>query len=588
MSKRPMNHQITISPEDFNAAIENYIKTPDFDYSILITGEWGTGKTYYFKNNLIDSTGSINNTNAALILISAGGLTTTTEVKENIGIELLSKYGRNRFLNNTKIDLILANDISSFLPESGRKAFTVAQKGIRGLRLYSQYKIQNCLSDRLTLVIDDIERYEGQLSSLLAFIHNRYVNNGIHVVYIANEKEIKDGKYKQNKEKYIRYTFSFHASIRDVLGNLIANRNKGAFFEMFASKHEQIANWISDMGIFNLRIIILAIDCYDFIAGGYTEEDKEYLFKLILLHVDFITHYAGEHEKEKEEYDEYLKSKGLNTAFIYKDYFIEDKTEFPYQRAISTFIHSGYISPIEKEKMLHWLFPVHNEYCRALISLRYSDMMEMDELLEKVSLVLSGVDQMQIPYERLPTAANWLEGICFYLDKEITGMNYKERIIAAIKASDYPKKDHFLLEKKIPRYWYQNDHMPFTQEVYNLLAEEYCKFHEERRQHDFVVAFTTSNTLPYYEAYKDFKGEIFPMICKCKLLPKLKDLNNCGIYNLNVEQYNLNGKVKDQFEYIQKIITQFEEDLNIQDYDKYARRKRVAIIDSLKHKLEYE
>lgn len=142
-----------MSPEDFKAAIENYIKTPDFDYSILISGEWGSGKTYYFKNCPIDSTGSINNTKAELILVSVGGLSTTTQVKENIGIELLAKYGRNRFLNNMKINLILANDISSFLPEAGRKAFTAAQKGIHCLRSYLQHKIQNQLSEKQSLTI---------------------------------------------------------------------------------------------------------------------------------------------------------------------------------------------------------------------------------------------------------------------------------------------------------------------------------------------------------------------------------------------------------------------------------------------------
>ena len=310
MFKESTKQQV-MSPEDFKVAIENYIKRPDFDYSILISGEWGSGKTYYFKNSLIDKdTGSINNTEAELILVSVGGLSTTNEVKENIGIELLARFGK--FLNSNKLDLIFESDIASCLPEYGKNIFNVAQKGLDSLRSYSQDKILNAHSDKLILVIDDLERYQGQLSTLLAFIHNHYVNNGAHVIYIANEKEIEDCKYKQAKEKYIRYAFSFHASIKDVLGNLIANRDKEPCLEMFTSKNKQLADWISNMNIFNLRTINFAIDCYTFFAGGHTKEDKEYLFKLILLHVDYITHHSNE-----QEYVEYLKTKGFYITYYH-------------------------------------------------------------------------------------------------------------------------------------------------------------------------------------------------------------------------------------------------------------------------------
>lgn len=581
MSNESVKQQV-MSPEDFKAAIENYIRRPDFDYSILISGEWGSGKTYYFKNCLVDkNTGSINNTGAELILVSVGGLSTTNEVKENIGIELLARFGK--FPNSNKLDLIFESDIASCLPEYGKNIFNVAQKGLDSLRSYSQDKILNAHSDKLILVIDDLERYQGQLSTLLAFIHNHYVNNGAHVIYIANEKEIEDCKYKQAKEKYIRYTFSFHASIKDVLGNLIANRAKESCLEMFTSKNEQIADWISNMNIFNLRTINFAIDCYIFFAGGHSEEDKEYLFKLILLHVDFITHNAKDYENEYDEYIKYLKTKGLYIT-IYHDPFF-DNSEFPYQKTLSTFIHTSYVSAEEKEEMLSLLFPVDNEYSRALISLRNSETMEMGELLEKVNLVLKGVDLMKIPYERLSTVANWLEGLCFCLDEEINAMNYKEKITKAITAPNYPKKDSFLLkyDKNDSRHY--DEHMPFTQEVCQLLNAEYDKFHEERQKNAFIDTFNALNTLDYYEIHGDIKGKIFPLICKYELLPELKKLNNRGIGNIDIEQYKLSDSAINQVECIKQIISQLEKDLKDEKYDKYAQCKRNRIIAELKDKI---
>lgn len=154
MSNESVKQQV-MSPEDFKAAIENYIKRPDFDYSILISGEWGSGKTYYFKNCLIDkNTGSINNTEAELILVSVGGLSTTNEVKENIVIEFLNKSRYGKFLNSNKLDLIFGIDIVSIIPESttflpalGKKIFKAAPKGLlHSIRSYLKDKLLNAHS----------------------------------------------------------------------------------------------------------------------------------------------------------------------------------------------------------------------------------------------------------------------------------------------------------------------------------------------------------------------------------------------------------------------------------------------------------
>ena len=37
----------------FYKSIEDYINTPITDYAIMISGEWGIGKTYFLKNTLL-------------------------------------------------------------------------------------------------------------------------------------------------------------------------------------------------------------------------------------------------------------------------------------------------------------------------------------------------------------------------------------------------------------------------------------------------------------------------------------------------------------------------------------------------------
>lgn len=32
--------------------IKNYVEQPDTDFAILINGQWGSGKTYFLKNDI--------------------------------------------------------------------------------------------------------------------------------------------------------------------------------------------------------------------------------------------------------------------------------------------------------------------------------------------------------------------------------------------------------------------------------------------------------------------------------------------------------------------------------------------------------
>lgn len=36
--------------EDLKKAIDEYTKKEDTDYAILINGKWGSGKTFFFRN----------------------------------------------------------------------------------------------------------------------------------------------------------------------------------------------------------------------------------------------------------------------------------------------------------------------------------------------------------------------------------------------------------------------------------------------------------------------------------------------------------------------------------------------------------
>lgn len=580
-----MQKEVTVSDNDFESSIKGYIEKKNFDYSILITGEWGIGKTYYFKNRfLVDNGGSVNNADSIIVFVSVGGFANPNQVKESIGLELIVRCKKKEKTDYVRTNLMLYDDIISFLPDSLIKPYNAARIIQKKYRNILQSKILTRFSEKLILIIDDLDRYGGDISELLAFVHGHYVSNRIHVIYVANEKEIegseKNSEYKKTKEKYIRFTLAFTTSISEIIKQLIKNKKETSFYNLLKSNHQRISDWIASVKISNLRTIILAIDCCDFINGVYTEEDKEYIFKLILLHTDYLKT-RGKGQNNKEEFAQYLKGKGLNpVSFIFDNEFFQDKSEFPYVEEISNLVSLGYISSEEKAMLLNKIAPVNNEYYYELIKLNNGEIMEKEELLNVISSVLSGIELKKIPYGKILDAVNIIEPFRTYLFKEINNMNYEDLIIAAV-TSDYPgKNDYFSGKNNLHKKGIQNT---FAKRVSELLEFEFQNYKQKKLCEDFSTQFDNLNK--HNNEFIKFRNKIFPLICQFNLLPRLKYLNNCGIAKLKYELENIDDMVK-QDESIKQVISQIQEDTRNENYDNYAIQKREELINIYQKRLK--
>ena len=83
----------------FQESIHNYIKDNNNPGALLITGEWGCGKTYFLKE-LAKKYNS--NKEHAIVIISLFGLTSSEEVEEKVKKELCYAMATNNNDENTK------------------------------------------------------------------------------------------------------------------------------------------------------------------------------------------------------------------------------------------------------------------------------------------------------------------------------------------------------------------------------------------------------------------------------------------------------------------------------------------------------
>ncbi|CRF33956.1 unnamed protein product [Brachyspira suanatina] len=142
--------------KDIENTIKNYLAEENTDYGIMLTGEWGTGKTYYVKNYL----GYIKEElkfNEPLYISVAG----KSNVEEIINDLFLLKILGNSSNNKLNIIKTIANNGGKALLET-LKAFKVnlinsvlSSIFNIGKDIYKEIdNFQNTL-----IVIDDLERY---------------------------------------------------------------------------------------------------------------------------------------------------------------------------------------------------------------------------------------------------------------------------------------------------------------------------------------------------------------------------------------------------------------------------------------------
>ena len=181
--------------EDLVESILDYIRADYTDYAIMINGEWGSGKTYFWNNkvrNKIESM-QLNGKKYKTIYMSLYGISNLEEISKKIFIETtqlmdknLKKYmdskGQENIPEYAKTGLDMAN------------LFGVTQNGDK--LDYAEF----FSTDDKVLCFDDLERANVDVIDILGYINNFVEHDHIKTIIICNEKELSTKLKNSNLE----------------------------------------------------------------------------------------------------------------------------------------------------------------------------------------------------------------------------------------------------------------------------------------------------------------------------------------------------------------------------------------------------
>ena len=171
--------------EDLVESILDYVRADYTDYAIMINGEWGSGKTYFWNHKIRPKIESmqLNGKKYTPIYMSLYGISNLEEISKKIFIETTQLMDKNlkKYMNTSGVSTIpeyakTGLDMANF--------FGVTQNGDR-------IDYGNFFStDDKVLCFDDLERANVDVIDILGYINNFVEHDHIKTVIICNEKEL--------------------------------------------------------------------------------------------------------------------------------------------------------------------------------------------------------------------------------------------------------------------------------------------------------------------------------------------------------------------------------------------------------------
>lgn len=178
------------------SVIKDYIQNRNINQALMITGEWGCGKSYFVKKSVkeyLRKNGILDNRN--YIVFSLYGINNLADFKTSFydKIFIYQYLGESNKARKTKnICERLFSSVSSTIDTS---AIGVPVKINLAELIHKSDLVQ---LERCIFVFDDIERCELSATELWGFINKLTENRGIPVITVANESKILEKDSEMN------------------------------------------------------------------------------------------------------------------------------------------------------------------------------------------------------------------------------------------------------------------------------------------------------------------------------------------------------------------------------------------------------
>ena len=240
--------------------LEYYCKEDNPVGALMLTGEWGCGKTYLLEHQLKDALTETH----ILVRVSLFGMdsidTLNKEVKKQWitqCTEYLCKIQDNEKLQ--KVGGTAVGAILSFIP--GIKDI---KDSVLAINPYDYITISPLVDDgkntkRVVLIFDDLERSRLNTIDVLGCINEYCENMQFNTIIVANEKIINkynddsEVSYEEIKEKIICRTIEYKADYRNIIHSIISARkwDEDGYKNFLLQNEELIIELFNNTNVFD-------------------------------------------------------------------------------------------------------------------------------------------------------------------------------------------------------------------------------------------------------------------------------------------------------------------------------------------------
>ena len=423
--------------EDLVESILDYVRADYTDYAIMINGEWGSGKTYFWNNKVKDKIESlrINGKHYTTIYMSLYGISNLEDISKKIFIETTQLMDKN-------MKKYMASTGQSSIPEYAKTGLDMANLfGVtqNGDKLdYGKF----FATDDKVLCFDDLERANVDVIDILGYINNFVEHDHIKTIIICNEKELatklknsnlemktfiatyildkegdltktdlpmvekirdkieyvfdKANDYERIKEKLIGETFEYQPEFAYIINGILMRYEKdGELIRFLRENMANIINTFNRSGTRNLRILKHALNdfkkVFEMVNKNYPNTNYKVLQTMLIFTIAISFEIkAGKITKDKfiniqdnEEYKAMLVSSKVlmdNRQFYIREfdnnYYYNFKAEFRFFKFIESYVRT-----------------------------RIFDMKKMKNDME---VIINTIDKEKLPsYKRLLTEEYW-------------------------------------------------------------------------------------------------------------------------------------------------------------------------------------
>lgn len=539
---------------------ENYLKT-DTSYALLINGSWGSGKTYFWKNNLVTK---CTENEFKSIYLSLNGINKIEDLKYQFLIKIVP------FLN------ILDSKKGGL----GKTLIATLSNALGNVNINDILKEIEIDSKRLSTYVvcfDDLERCSIPKTEVLGFINNYVEHKSLKVIILSDESKITENdNYNNIKEKVIGRVLTYKNNLSKTLPLLFKKyeTSNSDFYNFLKEQKTFILELLENYQEDNLRKVSFYLELLNGLyptIKGFDEYIKEVVMFTLIFTIEFKTG-----NLTSNDYKDYKGLDALNWTYVafnferpadnnlhlfnaagqepkeideielfYLKYLVGKINDYFFYTSIYAYILTGYL---DKEKLQEELksrypevIPEETIAFRKLINYSFRDL--PSEEFKKLF-----ADLYQYAQEGKYSIYDYLQISAFLKyfseNKLITqaGEEIQEAVIKGVEISKQREETNENLYQSIFRFKRKDDD-PIIYELIKDAHDEIEAKKIDEKMNSLLLTIKDNNGHELDEIFKGYKlsKDFFQNLLPSELLDALASANNeiLNKFTINLEdKYN--------------------------------------------------